>query len=310
MISGPTSSWAELSSMSKSNTNSKSSQKPPTIGSSWDVVSSAEMKKGAETNNNEEEEEKQAAASILRSEDVNYEDEAFWDQQFKSFSSAAADTRCLFALSLGESEIVPSSELSPASKFVEDIEAANEELGSLVLEDLENASKSVIPRSLPPQDEDFLEPKVAFNGNGTVNDIKPPPIETEQTNVEPWTDPALVRLKAQTPSEPDEEPASGPTSADFVPSTWNQSLQPARRAIKSPLTSEQPEQKYSLKKSVSFERKKRQLVYEYPPAPQPSDSEDEGNKVKAESSPVAAPLLPSPTLPMHHLGRLPSLIDY
>lgn len=66
-------------------------------------------------------------------------------------------------------------------------------------------------------------------------------------------------------TESDFEEAEDAKSQEFKPSKWNQSLVPSRSAIKSP---EQQQPKSSMKKSVSFERKKTQLVYEYPPPPE------------------------------------------
>jgi len=70
----------------------------------------------------------------------------------------------------------------------------------------------------------------------------------------------------------------------FVPSKWNQTLTPIRPAIKSPAVvpcekeEDQNNKTGGMKKSVSFERNKTQLVYKYPP-PEGSDSDEEESNI-------------------------------
>lgn len=85
--------------------------------------------------------------------------------------------------------------------------------------------------------------------------------------------------------ESDFEEGEDAASKEFVPSKWNQSLVPSRSAIKSP----EQQHKVTMKKSVSFERKKTQLVYEYPPPP-PEEEEKVVTSVASSSIPFSSSL--------------------
>lgn len=150
-------------------------------------------------------------------------------------------------------------------KFQEEIAGANEEVGSLVLHDLETAGEFELIKEDRDEEEDVamasLASRNAFGGE----------VGEESLSL--------------SPSE-EQEPVP------FIPSVWNSALNPSKSAIKSPETGEDlvKETGAGIRKSVSFERKKRRLVYEYPPpTPQTDSDEDMGNALNL-SGPLALSL--------------------
>jgi hypothetical protein len=171
---------------------------------------------------------------------------------------------------------------SPGEKFVEDIEAAQEELGYLVLTDLEDDKSSVQTlvretssnsRESPPFELDSHGAKLAFASRGEDEELEKQWETFNETLGEPSKSEVI---------------AWGDHSMEFKPSKWNHSLTPSRPAIKSPavvpeeknnVSEEELPLKGGMKKSVSFELSKSQLVYKYPPPEPGSDSEEgEGNR--------------------------------
>lgn len=197
-------------------------------------------------------------------------------------------------------------------RFVEDIEAEVEELGSLVLHDLEepDAAQTVIKETREGfKSDDGVSAKLAFQASSaSAKDDRPGlsesfavsetgsndsnlcwdlnnsiEIRKGKSNTRDANESATdVAVDFESDMDENEKP---PLSEPFVPSKWNHSLVPSRSAIKSP--EQQP--KSGMKKSVSFERKKPQLVYEYPPPPMASDSEDEEKHSRAVVPPSSIP---------------------
>lgn len=228
-------------------------------------------------------------------------------------------------------------------RFVEDIEADVEELGSLVLHDLEepDSLSQIIKETRETNPDADVSAKLAFEDTFCTTSssdfwtITPDGFETTSSSqIEPsdassndhsriWDINSSIEIrKSKSPADTRFEDTHDPdqltkvtsiashdgtieledleethvtseateVSTDFVPSKWNQSLVPSRSAIKSP---EQQPKTSGMKKSVSFEMKKTQLVYEYPPPPVASDSEEEEKAAAAAvRSPIASSSVP------------------
>ncbi|ODN06095.1 hypothetical protein Ocin01_00577 [Orchesella cincta] len=225
------------------------------------------------------------STSEAKSTDSDVSDhDAFWQKQLKSLQLAAGNTRELFQIGLNDpEEVLDANAATDDKRFVEDIEAASEELGSLVLHDLEDidSKKTVIKETREAIGPDAgVNAKLAFENRTSTNSeteehhsggnsVQNTEVDHEDKMWDVNNSIEIRKFKDDGQSSKHEPGAElrdiddEAIAKEFVPSKWNQSLVPSRPAIKSP---EQQPKSY-MKKSVSFEMNKTQLVYEYPPPP-------------------------------------------
>ncbi|CAG7727364.1 unnamed protein product [Allacma fusca] len=181
--------------------------------------------------------------------------------------------------------------------FLEDIEAAADELGSLVMTDLDEENPEITVIKETHDEEEHLELDVASR-KPALNAFENASEKLEDATIcvnstpKPSTDLGIAPHESEvtfvTPNSEkllsDAENVFNEAKTESSPSIKS----PEQKKLEGHANTEAPDlpvtEKTSMKKSVSFERKKIQLVYQYPPPPPPSDSDDEEKHTRSLGS--------------------------